>query len=90
MNIDTWQVMGSIAAVAFSIGFVDQLRITWKTKNVDGLSLIQWCVFATASGIFTAYYGHLDQWLMCIVSLFGTSCCLLIVMMIFHYRKVEA
>ncbi|MDQ6976691.1 MAG: PQ-loop repeat-containing protein [Ghiorsea sp.] len=87
MNIDIWQVMGSIAATAFSVGFVDQLRVTWKTKNVDGLSLIQWCVFAAASGIFTAYYAHLDQWLMTSVSVFGTSCCVLIVILIFHYRK---
>lgn len=86
--IDIWQVMGSMAATAFSVGFVDQIRLTWKTKNVDGLSVLQWCVFAAASGIFTAYYGHLDQWMMFSVSIFGTICCLSIVSMIFYYRKV--
>ena len=87
IDIDAWQLMGSLASVAFSLGFVDQLRVTWKTKNVEGVSLLQWCVFALASAIFAAYYGHLDQWLMLSVSVFGTVCCLSIVGMIFYYRK---
>jgi len=55
---------------------------------VDGLSLMQWMVFAAASTIFTAYYVHLDQWMMVTVSVFGTLCCLLIVLMIFRFRRV--
>jgi len=88
VNIDIWQMMGSVAALAFTIGFIDQLRLTYKTRNVDGLSLMQWMVFAAASTIFTAYYVHLDQWMMVTVSVFGTLCCLLIVLMIFRFRRV--
>jgi len=86
VDIDGWQMMGSLAALAFTLGFIDQLRITWKTRNVDGLSLVQWIVFAAASGMFTAYYIHLEQWLMVSVSLFGTICCLLIITLIFRFR----
>jgi MtN3 and saliva related transmembrane protein len=87
MNIDAWQMMGSIAALAFSLGFLDQLRITFKSRNVDGLSLLQWMVFAAASGMFTAYYIHLDQWLMVSVSVFGICCCLMMLGMIFRYQS---
>lgn len=87
MNIDIWQVVGSVAATIFSVGFVDQLRVTLKTKNVDGLSIIQWLIFSLASGIFAAYYAHLEQWLMFVVSVFGASCCLMIVSLIFKYKK---
>ncbi|MDX8405130.1 MAG: PQ-loop domain-containing transporter [Mariprofundus sp.] len=89
MDIDLWQMMGSVAALAFSVSFVDQLRITCKTRNVEGISLFQWMVFAAASGMFTAYYIHLNQWLMVAVSLFGTSCCLIIIALIFKYRRVK-
>ena len=89
MEIDLWQMMGSLAALAFSVGFVDQLRITYKTRDVDGLSRLQWIVFAAASATFTAYYSHLDQWLMVAVSAFGTTCCLLILVMIFKYHRVD-
>jgi len=87
--MDLWQMMGSAAALAFSVGFVDQLRMTWKTHNVDGLSLLQWVVFAAASAMFVAYYIHLNQWMMVAVSIFGTSCCLMIIALIFKYRHPE-
>lgn len=87
MDIDVWQMMGSLAAMAFLLGFIDQLRITWTSKNVEGLSLIQWLMFCCASTIFTFYYAHLDQWLMFVVSWFGSICCLLIVLMIVMYRR---
>jgi len=88
MTIDIWQTMGSIAALAFTVGFVDQLRMTFKTRDVDGLSLLQWMVFAAASAIFTAYYSHLEQWMMVAVSVFGTLCCIAIVAMIVKFRQV--
>lgn len=89
MDIDLWQMMGSLAALAFTLGFVDQLRITYKTGDVEGLSRLQWLVFAAASATFTAYYSHLDQWLMVAVSVFGTTCCLLILAMISKYHRED-
>ncbi len=87
IDIDGWQLIGSVAAMSFTIGFVDQVRVTYKTKCVQGLSLIQWMVFATASLLFVAYYGHLEQWLMLSVSVFGFSCCFAVVVMIFKFRN---
>jgi len=86
--IDTWQVIGALAATAFTVGFIDQLRVTLKTRCVDGVSLLQWVVFAAASSIFTAYYVHLDQWIMVSVSTFGTLCCLSMMGMIVRFRRV--
>ncbi|MDQ6994762.1 MAG: hypothetical protein Q9M18_04120 [Mariprofundaceae bacterium] len=87
MDIDFWQLLASMAGIAFSVGFIDQIRITYKTRNVHGLSMMQWLVFFAASAVFTAYYIHLEQWLMVIVSIFGTLCCLMIVSMIVKYKE---
>ncbi|TLS67845.1 hypothetical protein FE236_08250 [Mariprofundus erugo] len=89
MNIDLWQLLGSAAALSFTLGFVDQLRITFKTREVDGLSLLQWLVFAAASAAFAAYYVHLEQWMMVAVSIFGTSCCVTMLALIFKFRHRE-
>jgi len=86
-GIDGWQMIGTVAALSFTVGFVDQLRITYKTQNVEGLSLLQWAVFSAASGMFTAYYVHLDQWMMVGVSILGTLCCLAILAMIMRFRE---
>lgn len=88
MNIDLWQLMGALAASAFTIGFVDQLRVTIKSHNIDGLSLLQWAIFTAASAIFTAYYVHLEQWIMVPVSIFGTACCLMQSAMILRHRRM--
>ncbi len=80
-------MMGSLAAFAFTVGFLDQIRMTYKTRNVEGLSLLQWLVFAAASAMFTAYYVHLEQWLMVAVSVFGTLCCLTILAMMIRFKK---
>lgn len=86
MNIDHWQLVASVAAIALTMGFVDQLRVTFKSRSAEGLSLIQWVVFAIASAVFSAYYVHLHQWLMVIISIFGTCCCLLLSAMILRWN----
>lgn len=87
MLIDYWQILASVAGGAFTFGFLDQIRITYKTRNVHGLSMMQWSIFFAASAIFTAYYMHLEQWMMVGISIFGTLCCLSIIMMIFKFRE---
>ncbi len=89
MVVDMWQVAGSLAASAFTIGFVDQVRITYRTRKVAALSFMQWVVFAGASTIFAGYYVHLNQWIMAGISMFGTICCLAMLGMICRYRLSE-
>ena len=88
IDIDGWQLIGSVAAMSFTIGFVDQVRITYKTKCVEALSFVQWMIFSIASALFVVYYSHLEQWLMMGVSVFGFACCFAVVVMIFRFRKL--
>ncbi len=85
--MDYWQLASALAASFFTFGFLDQCRLSYQTRNVEGLSLPQWLLFFLASTVFLAYYAHLEQWLMVAVSVLGTACCLAIVLMIIAYRK---
>ncbi|MDQ6993798.1 MAG: PQ-loop domain-containing transporter [Mariprofundus sp.] len=85
--VDVWQMMGSLAAMAFTVAFLDQVRMTYKTRDVAGLSLLQWLIFGAASAIFVAYYAHLSQWLMVVVSILGTLCCMALVTMILKFKN---
>lgn len=87
MEVDAWQWVGSVAAIIFTGGFIDQLRVTWKTRVVSGLSVVQWSIFSIASILFTLYYVHLEQWMMVVISSFGTLCCVIMVCMILYFEK---
>jgi len=86
--MDYWQLLGTIAAISFTVGIVSQCRVTFKTQCVDGMSQLQWFVFSVASAMFVGYYTHLDQWMMVSVSVFGMLCCLAMLAMIFRIRRV--
>ena len=83
--MDYWQFFSTIAALFFTLGFIDQCRMTYKTRSVEGLSLLQWVAFTAASAIFVGYYAHLHQWAMVVVSILGTFCCLALVVMIVRF-----
>ena len=84
---DYWQFLASIAGLIFTFGFIGQLRLTWKTRDVRGLSWSQWVTFLIASAMFSAYYAHLLQFMMFAVSLFGTLCCATLLLMMFFFRE---
>lgn len=88
IETDVWEALASIAAVAFIIGFIDQIRVILSTRHVDGLSISQWLVFFVAEVIFVFYYAHLNQWLMVAVSVVGVLCCALVSGLIVKYRPV--
>jgi len=86
MSLDIWQYAASTAGMMFNISFVTQIRMTMKTRNVEGLSFSQWAIFALGSGVFVGFYAHLNQWIMANVSLFGMLCCLSMLFMIQKFK----
>jgi len=87
---DLWQVMASIAGVAFTLSLIGQCRVTFRTRCVEGLSLAQWVISSVASSMFVAYYAHLEQWIMVTEAVFGTGCCLAVTLMIMTYSNRTA
>ena len=84
--IDFWQAAAALAGVIYTLGNIHQVRLTLKTRNTDGLSLPQWLLFLGASVVLTAYYAHLDQWMMVSVSVIGTACCATLSLLIIRFR----
>jgi len=87
--IDLWQTAAAISGITYTVGNIHQLRITIKTRKTDGLSLPQWVMFFGASVVLTAYYMHLNQWMMVSVSIVGTACCATLVLLILRFRNLQ-
>jgi len=88
VEIDFWQTSATLAGITYTTGNIQQLRLTLKTRKTDGLSLPQWLMFFGASVVLTAYYMHLNQWMMVSVSVVGTSCCAALALLIFRFRNL--
>jgi len=86
-HFDVWQILASLAGVAFTLSLIGQCRVTFRTRSVEGLSLSQWVISSGASTTFVAYYAHLNQWIMVAESVFGTGCCFAVTTMIITYRN---
>jgi len=85
--VDFWQATAALAGIIYTVGNIHQVRLTLKTRKTDGLSLPQWLMFLGASVVLTAYYAHLNQWMMFSVSVIGTACCAMLSMLIVRFRS---
>jgi len=88
-SIDFWQAAAAFAGVTYTVGNIHQVRLTLKTQRADGLSLPQWLLFLGTSIVFTAYYAHLNQWMMVSVSVIGTACCATLSLLIIRFRVAK-
>ncbi|MEZ4874333.1 MAG: SemiSWEET transporter [Flavobacteriaceae bacterium] len=55
MEIDSAEIIGLIAATLTTSAFVPQVVKTWKTKNVEGLSLTMYSVFFVGIVLWLVY-----------------------------------
>lgn len=60
MEFNSIEVLGLVAAVCTTFGFVPQMYKTWKTKDVSGLSLPMYMVICLGT-ILWLIYGILIQ-----------------------------
>jgi len=48
-------LIGYAAAILTTVSFVPQVWQTWRTRDVSGISLGMYCVFATGVALWLAY-----------------------------------
>lgn len=58
----TPEIVGYAAAALTTISFVPQVWHTWRTRDVGGISLGMYAVFATGVSLWLVYGMLLDAW----------------------------
>ncbi len=87
MEIDTVEILGLIAAVLTTSGFMPQIIKTWRTKDVSSLSLPMYLVLCLGM-ILWLIYGILTKSLALVVAnTVSSSLTFLLVIFIFKFRK---
>ena len=87
MNIDAIEILGLVAAVLTTSGFLPQIIKTWKSKDVSSLSLPMYLVLCTGM-ILWLIYGILTQsFALVVANTVSSSFTLLLVVFILKYKK---
>lgn len=84
--IDTFEIIGLIAAALTTSAFVPQVYKTWKTKSVDGLSLTMYIVFLTGIILWLIYGIHLKSLAMILSNIVTGLLALLLILFKLRYK----
>lgn len=87
MNIDSIEVLGLIAAILTTSGFLPQIVKTWNTKDVSSLSLPMYLVLCTGMILWLIYGIFTESLALIVANIVSSSLTFLLVVFILKYRK---
>ncbi len=87
MIIDAVEILGLIAAVLTTSGFLPQIIKTWRTKDVGSLSLPMYLVLCTGMVLWLIYGILTQSFALVVANIASSSFTLLQVIFILKYRK---
>lgn len=80
------EIIGYAAAVLTTCSFVPQVWHTFKTRDVSGISLGMYCVFACGVALWLAYGVLLSAWPIVVANAITLGLALAILAMKLRYR----
>ena len=86
MNIA--DLIGSLAACLTTVSFVPQAWLTFKTRDVSGVSLLMYSVFTVGVALWLAYGLLLRSWPMVVANAITLVLALMILAMKLVYRRL--
>lgn len=60
VHLDDW--VGALAACLTTLSFLPQVWLSFKTRDVSGISLSMYCVFTVGVALWLVYGLMLDAW----------------------------
>jgi len=82
-----WEVMAAIAAFTFNLSYLAQVRMTYDSRDVTGVSTMQWVGFTFGTLAFLGFYINMGKWMMVSVTLGGLFCCMYMLGMLVVFRS---
>lgn len=86
MSADVWtEAIGTAAAVLTTASFIPQAWLTWRTRNVQGISLGMYAVFTLGVALWLVYGWRLGAWPVIVANAITLSLALAILVMRVRY-----
>jgi MtN3 and saliva related transmembrane protein len=87
MEINSIEILGLIAAVCTTFGFMPQIVKTWRTKDVSSLSLPMYVVICTGTVLWLIYGLLIQSIALLFANIVAFAFTFLLVVFILKYRK---
>ena len=87
MELDSVEVLGLIAAVFTTSGFLPQVIKTWRTKNVRALSLTMYLVLFTGMFLWLIYGIYKDSLALIASNVISCGLTLSLIIFILKYKN---
>ena len=87
--MNTADLIGTLAACLTTLSFVPQAWLTFKTRDVSGVSLLMYSVFTVGVALWLAYGVLLRSWPMVIANTITLVLALMILAMKLVYRRLR-
>ena len=84
--IDSFEIIGLIAAVLTTSAYVPQVYKTWKTKSAGNISLTMYLVMFVGIILWLIYGIHLNSLAMILANIFTTILTLIIIVFKLKYK----
>ena len=81
MNLDTVEIIGLIAGIITSLGFLPQLFRGFKTKKLNDVSYFMPAVLSFGMSMWFIYGHIINSIAIMIANAFGVFCCIVLIIM---------
>lgn len=81
MNVNTVEIIGLIAGIITSMGFLPQLFKSYKTEKLDDISYFMPAVLSLGMGIWFVYGYLINSIAVMAANSFGIFCCICLIFM---------
>lgn len=79
--------IGWLSTIILAACYIPQLYLTYTTKTVEGVSVVQWWILAIGFVFSLIYAAYMKAWPIFAGQLWGLICSLIIIIMYYKYRR---
>lgn len=82
-----WYIIGTIAAILTTFGFVPQIIKIYRTKSAKDMSIMTLFQFSIGAFLWTLYGLHIKDTIIIVANIVTFATVIITMVLYYHYRK---
>ncbi|KHE92531.1 MAG: SemiSWEET transporter [Candidatus Scalindua rubra] len=85
-----WKIVGIIAAICTTSGFIPQIIRGLRTKRLDDISPVMYILLIFGLSLWLSYGIHIEDMIIIVANAFGVLFSIIIIVLRFKYMRQKA